>query len=99
MLLWSVLTKLLYGDGASAGPSDSLHPDAFEKAQELGSALANGLPPPFDASVWARKDANEVLVKDGPEVLKAYLDAAAPLRIIGLYTFGEFFQQVGSLDL
>lgn len=78
----------------SAGPSDSLHPDAFAKATELKTALAAGQPPPFDAHEWARKDANEVLQKDGSEVLKAYLDKAVPLPIAGLYVFDEFWQQV-----
>jgi hypothetical protein len=47
------------------------------------------------AQEFARKDANEVLVKDGAQVLVAYLEAAQPLPIRGLFTFMDFWPQVG----
>jgi hypothetical protein len=47
--------------------------------------------------VWERKDANEVLMKDGAEVLAAYIDAAKPVPVRGLYSFEDFWQQVGAL--
>jgi hypothetical protein len=43
---------------------------------------------------WYRKDANEVLVKDGPQTLRAYVDAALPLPIQGLHTFDAFWPEV-----
>ena len=44
--------------------------------------------------VWYRKDANEVLVKDGREALRAYVDTAMPLPIHGLHTFDAFWPEV-----
>eukprot|EP00775_Hariotina_reticulata_P010436 gene10436-10594_t len=43
------------------------------------------------------RDANEVLVKDGADVLCSYLDAAQPLPIRGLFKFDDFFDQVYDL--
>jgi hypothetical protein len=45
---------------------------------------------------WPRKDANEVLMADGPEVLKACLDAAEPVPIRGLFHFDAFRKEVWS---
>lgn len=33
---------------------------------------------------WYRKDANEVLLKDGPDMLRAFIENAEPLPIRGL---------------
>lgn len=68
-------------DTATASPSPQ--PPAADVAAAAAAAM----------SVWARKDANEVLVKDGPQVLLAYLDAAQPLPIRGLFRFEDFWPQ------
>lgn len=46
---------------------------------------------------WPRKDACEVLEKDGPRLLKAYIDAAKPLPVRGLHCFDDYWQQVQAL--
>lgn len=58
------------------------------------TSFAPGLAATADASSYARKDACEVLKKDGPAVLKQYIDAAKPLPIRGLYSFDKFWTQV-----
>lgn len=45
---------------------------------------------------WFRKDANEVLVKDGPQALRAFIEAAQPVPVQGLYTFQDFWKPVRS---
>lgn len=59
-----------------------------QDAAAVGPELAQG---------FARKDANEVLMKDGAALLVAYLEAAQPLPIRGLFTFMDFWPQVGGL--
>lgn len=58
------------------------------------TSLAEPTSDASQASDWARKDANEVLMKDGAAVLKAYVDAAKPLPIRGLFRFNDFWEQV-----
>jgi hypothetical protein len=43
---------------------------------------------------WPRKDANEVLLEDGPHALKACLDAAEAVPIRGLFHFDAFRKEV-----
>jgi twinkle protein len=66
--------------------------DSKEQAAAAAAVVDAGLV----ASRWARKDANEVLMKDGADVLCAYLHAAQPLPIRGLFKFDDFFDQVGT---
>jgi twinkle protein len=42
----------------------------------------------------ARKDANEVLMKDGPLALAALVDAAEPVPIRGLFQFADFSDEI-----
>ena len=44
---------------------------------------------------WPRKDASEVLLLDGPEVLKSCIDAAEPVPVRGLFHFDAFRKEVG----
>ncbi|KAL0032240.1 hypothetical protein WJX79_000205 [Trebouxia sp. C0005] len=44
-----------------------------------------------------RKDANEVLMKNGPDALRLCIDQAEPLPIRGLFRFSDFEQDVWSL--
>lgn len=43
---------------------------------------------------WYRKDANEVLVKDGPNKLRAFYENAEPLPIRGLIRFHEYYDEI-----
>jgi hypothetical protein len=61
--------------------------------QAAASAAVQAAEPPEG---FARKDANEVLMRDGALVLVAYLEAAQPLPIRGLFTFMDFWPQVGA---
>eukprot|EP00210_Caulerpa_lentillifera_P007947 g7586.t1 len=47
-----------------------------------------------DDALWFRKDANEVLVKDGTGVLKAYLSDPEPYPVTGLLRFMDFFDDI-----
>ncbi|KAK9909228.1 hypothetical protein WJX75_009173 [Coccomyxa subellipsoidea] len=51
---------------------------------------------PGAASV-ARKDANEVLLKDGPEALQALIQDADPYPIRGLFKFSDFLDEIWSM--
>jgi twinkle protein len=54
-------------------------------------------PPETCRSPFFRKDANDVLVHDGPSALAAYVRRAQPLPIRGLFRFQAFWQQVHDL--
>jgi twinkle protein len=43
---------------------------------------------------WYRKDANEVLIRDGGPVLHAFYEAAEPLPIRGLLRFHEYYDDI-----
>lgn len=43
---------------------------------------------------WYRKDANEVLIKDGPEMLQNFIESAEPLPIRGLLRFHEYYEDI-----
>jgi hypothetical protein len=72
-----------------------LLPAAAQAEFEQAAAAAASVQPAELAEGFARKDANEVLVRDGAQVLVAYLEAAQPLPIRGLFTFMDFWPQVG----
>lgn len=76
------------------GPADSSTLGAAGKEQELGAAKRSPEQVPFDVSEWACKDANEVLMKQGPEALRSYLYEATRLPINGLFEFQDFYDQV-----
>jgi twinkle protein len=48
---------------------------------------------PSDPAI-ARKDANEVLMKDGPSALAALVSAAEPVPIRGLFAFSDFADDI-----
>lgn len=78
--------------GAAVQAASATAPAAATPAAEgEGEAAAVGA---AAGDPWARKDANEVLMKDGFEVLLRYIDAAEPLPIRGLFRFEEFWPQV-----
>jgi hypothetical protein len=52
------------------------------------------MPPPKLDLRWYRKDANEVLIKDGAAFLKAFVDYAEPLPIRGLLRFHEYYEDI-----
>lgn len=41
-----------------------------------------------------RKDANEVLIKDGPEALRYLIESAEPSPINGLYRFKDYYEDI-----
>lgn len=43
---------------------------------------------------WYRKDANEVLVRDGAAMLRAMVEGAEPLPIRGLLRFHEYYDDI-----
>jgi twinkle protein len=45
---------------------------------------------------WYRKDANEVLIRDGPAQLKAFIESADPLPIRGLLRFADYYDDIRS---
>ncbi|WIA29449.1 hypothetical protein OEZ86_011950 [Tetradesmus obliquus] len=95
-----------------SGPQDSLDPGAAAAAFAAAAGSSSNAPGqsmqlaggqdaaavgPEPAQGFARKDANEVLMKDGAALLVAYLEAAQPLPIRGLFTFMDFWPQVYDL--
>jgi len=65
--------------GVSPEPGDGDSGDA--KAEE-------------EADVTFRKDANHVLMSDGPDRLRDCLDAAEPYPIRGLFRFSDFYNEI-----
>ena len=45
-------------------------------------------------SAWYRKDANEVLMKDGPQMLQNFIESAEPFPIRGLLRFHEYYDDI-----
>ncbi len=45
-------------------------------------------------ATYRRKDANEVLMKDGPEMLQNFIESAEPLPIRGLLQFHEYYDDI-----
>lgn len=45
-------------------------------------------------SLWYRKDANDVLISDGPVMLRAFVQMAEPLPIRGLLRFHEYYDDI-----
>ena len=45
-------------------------------------------------SKYYRKDANDVLMKDGPEMLQNFMESAEPLPIRGLLQFHEYYEDI-----
>jgi len=43
---------------------------------------------------WYRKDANEVLIRDGSPLLRGFVEAAEPLPIRGLLRFHEYYDDI-----
>ena len=56
---------------------------AADEATAAAAAAEAEATPKLDTA-WYRKDANEVLLKDGPEVTRAFVDNAEPFPIRGL---------------
>ena len=49
---------------------------------------------PAEDVAYYRKDANEVLMKDGPEMLQNFIESAEPLPIRGLLQFHEYYDDI-----
>lgn len=79
------------GEGA-AGDSNEQAPDAGSDTSSSSPSPAKEAQPPENA--WYRKDANEVLIKDGPDMLRALVEAAQPLPIRGLLRFHEYYDEI-----
>lgn len=57
------------------------------------SSASDGAPLSVD-SKWYRKDANEVLMRDGAGLLSAFVQTAEPLPIRGLLRFHEYYDDI-----
>ncbi|KAK9810135.1 hypothetical protein WJX72_005431 [[Myrmecia] bisecta] len=68
---------------------------ADEEAAE--QAESTGGEPGLGKADGYRKDANEVLMKDGPEALRGYVQSAEPYPIRGLFRFSQFFDEIWSM--
>lgn len=68
----------------SFGDNSNLADSQIEKEQDK-----EGVDP-----AWYRKDANEVLLKDGPEMLRNFIESAEPLPIRGLLRFHEYYEDI-----
>ena len=89
---------------AAAGADGTAQPDPQQQQQNAapggdgggdGGGDDDSSQQPRDQ--WFRKDANEVLLRDGAADLRAYVAAAQPLPVTGLLRFGHFWQEVYDL--
>jgi twinkle protein len=100
----STTTAAAASASAPASPADVWGPPpataaaafaAIDAAATAASTTpATEKPAPILNPRWYRKDANEVLIKDGPVALKAFVEAAEPLPIRGLLRFHEYYEDV-----
>eukprot|EP00803_Ostreobium_quekettii_P004270 evm.model.scf_905.1 EVM.evm.TU.scf_905.1 scf_905:1034-6209(-) len=67
---------------------------AEELARRIGREKCFMVKWPKDDQDWARKDANEVLVKDGVKHLRAFVEAAEPIPYMGLHRFAEYWDEI-----
>lgn len=75
-------------DGSAAAPAEQAAAGAQQAAdqqqqQQQAAPASEALQLAVQAGYY-RKDANEVLMKDGPAMLRAFLDSAEPFPIRGL---------------
>lgn len=69
---------------------------AADAAADAGAGTSTDVDAGAGAVVdWARKDANEVLMRDGPAALRACIDDAKALPVKGLYQFNDYWKEVG----
>jgi twinkle protein len=81
------LTKEDHEFVASSFGDEAAMPGQGEDAEEEPRP---GQPDP----VWYRKDANEVLMKDGNKMLQNFIESAEPLPIRGLLRFHEYYEDI-----
>ncbi|WPT16291.1 Twinkle-like protein [Picochlorum sp. SENEW3] len=62
----------------------------FDVSETETESVKPGQPDP----AWYRKDANEVLMKDGPKMLQNFVESAEPLPIRGLLRFHEYYDDI-----
>ncbi|GAB4817546.1 hypothetical protein N2152v2_004592 [Parachlorella kessleri] len=67
---------------------------AGTQAEEGEGEGGDGSEPPLIQEAWYRKDANEVLLRDGAPMLRAFVAAAEPLPIRGLLRFHEYYEDI-----
>ena len=64
-----------------------------EDTDVLSSSASSSAPTSVDQRYY-RKDANEVLLRDGDALLRAFVESAEPLPIRGLLRFHEYYDDV-----
>ncbi len=85
-------TDLLLED--TEGLSSS-HSDETDLSSSSSSSLAASSSAPASVDQrYYRKDANEVLLRDGDAILRAFVESAEPLPIRGLLRFHEYYDDV-----
>ena len=84
-------------DAAQQVQADGEEDEQQEMAAAAGAAAGEAAQEPQGAAeavqlrvqpAYYRKDANEVLIKDGPAMLRAFMDSAEPFPIRGLLRWG-----------
>lgn len=95
-------SSLAAAGGAPGGAPAPPSPPSQQQPAAAHAGNGSGAASSSDAAAAApnpyfRKDANEVLIKDGPAALRRYVEAAQPLPISGLQRFGAFWDEL--LDL
>ena len=70
---------------------NDLNLDHDANADSNGSSRSRN--PVLDPT-WYRKDANEVLTRDGPEKVRLFYENAEPLPIRGLLRFHEYYDEI-----
>jgi len=77
-------------EGVVSPSSDS---DEAANLSAASSSTPSSAPPSVDQRYY-RKDANEVLLRDGDAILRAFVESAEPLPIRGLLRFHEYYDDV-----
>ena len=88
---WRVKWPFTKEDHQFVASSFGDEPALSEVGEEIEEReLKPGQPDP----AWYRKDANEVLMKDGPKMLQNFIESAEPLPIRGLLRFHEYYEDI-----
>lgn len=85
------------GAGA-AGEGDTVPKESSLDAGASGEGSTDLQPATLSVdSLWYRKDANEVLLRDGVSLLRGFVETADPLPIRGLLRFHEYYDDIVKL--
>ena len=87
-------TASIHEEGGEVLVSQGSEPLVVSEEDDTQSNTTTAAVPSAVDNRWYRKDANEVLQRDGVSLLRAFVEAAEPLPIRGLFRFHEYYDDI-----